>query len=108
MIKILLIIVIGYFAYQYLFGIESGCEKYASKYSCDYVINKANYDVYYWRNLNENDPKDNFYIASTTGLSACRDVAISYARSIKENWNSRAYVCVLKKDGKSMEKHRLL
>ena len=108
MFRIILALVVGYLIYENFWGEESGCKEYASRYSCDFVINKASYDVYYWKNLQDNDPNDNVLIASVIGLSACRDSAISYARSIRERWNLRAYVCVLKKDGKSMEKHRYL
>jgi hypothetical protein len=108
MIKFAAIMLIAYFCYQYIFGDETGCKEYASRYSCDYVINRASYDIYYWKNLYKNDPADNVYIGSVTGIVACRDSAIYFARAIKETWNSRAYICVLKKDGKSMEKHRYL
>lgn len=106
MLKVIIFAVVAYFVYANFFSIESGCEEYASRYSCDYVKNKASYDVYYWRNLKRNDPSDEKYIASVTGLSSCRSSAVSYARSINESWNERAYICVLKKDGRSMEKHR--
>ena len=106
MLKVIIVVVIAYFIYSNFFGIESGCDDYASRYSCDYVKTKASYDVYYWRNVQRNNPSDENYIASVTGLSACRDSAISYAHSIKEEWNNRSYICVLMKDGRSMEKHR--
>jgi hypothetical protein len=106
MLKFVIFAVIAYFVYTNFFGIESGCEEYASRYSCDYVKSKASYDVYYWQNVRRGDPSDEKYIASVTGLSACRSSAVSYARSINEEWNNRSYICVLKKDGRSMEKHR--
>lgn len=106
MAKIIIFSVIAYFAYANLFGIESGCKEYASRYSCDYVKYNANYHVYYWRNVSKSDASDSEYIASVTGLSACRSSAVFYARSIHEEWNDRSYICVLKKDGLSMEKHR--
>ncbi len=108
MFRIIILFVAGYLIYEHYFSADSGCEKYASRYSCDYVVNKALYDVYYWKNLQADEPTDNVLIGSVIGLSACRDSAIVYARSIRERWNNRAYVCVLKKDGKSMEKHRYL
>ena len=106
MLKVVVFAVIGYFVYINYFGIESGCEEYASRYSCNYVKNEASYDVYYWRNVRKDDPSDEKYIDSVIGLSACRDSAVSYARSINEEWNNRSYICVLMKDGRSMEKHR--
>ena len=92
----------------YFFSDETGCERYASKYSCAYVIDKARYDVYYWHNVQKSDPKDEKFIGSTIGLRACLDLAIRYAGSTGERWNSRAYICVLTKDGQNMEKHRYL
>lgn len=106
MLKVIIFAVIAYFVYSYFFGVESGCDEYASRYSCNYVKNEATYDVYYWRNIQRNDPSNEKYIASVTGLSACRGSAVSYARSINEEWNNRSYICVLVKDGRSMEKHR--
>ena len=106
MFKVIVCAAIAYFVYANFFGIESGCEEYASQYSCDYVKNKASYDVYYWRNVRNGDPSDEGYIASVTGLSACRNSAMSYARSKNEEWNYRSYICALKKDGRLMEKHR--
>ena len=103
--KIILLIILGYFSYQYLLGDKSGCDKYASKYSCGYVENKASYDVYYWHNLNNKSSE--IYIGSTIGLSACRDSAVDYINSINARWNNRAYICVLMDDGNSVEKHRL-
>lgn len=84
------------------------CEEYASQYSCDFVIKKANYDVYYWRNVSSGNESDNRYIGSTVGLEACKGIAMAHASAIGEEWNERAYVCGLMKDGNLMEKHRLL
>ena len=106
MFKFIFFAVIAYFVYGNYFGDESGCEEYSSRYSCDYVKSKASYDVYYWQNVRSNDPSDEKLIASVTGLSDCRNSAVSYANSIDEEWNDRAYICDLKKDGRSMEKHR--
>ena len=103
--KIILLIIIGYFSYQYLLGDKLGCDKYASKYSCGYVESKASYDVYYRHNLQSKSSER--YIGSTVGLSACRDFAVNYANSINTHWNNRAYICVLMDDGNSVEKHRL-
>ena len=70
MLKIIVFAVTSYFVYASFFRIESDCEEYASRYSCGYVKSKASYDVYYWRNVRRNDPSDEKYIASVTGLSA--------------------------------------
>jgi len=84
-----------------------GCEEYSSEYSCEFIITKANYDVYYWRNVAANDESDNRYIGSTVGLEACKGIAMAHASAIGEEWNERAYICGLVKDDKLMEKHRL-
>jgi hypothetical protein len=105
--KIILLLIVGYFTYQYLLGEESGCVKYSSSYSCDYVENKASYDVYYWHNVENGYPNDEKYIGSAIGLSSCHNFATNYAHSINAHWNNRAYICVLKKNGRNMEKHRL-
>lgn len=103
------VIFIGVVIFLWLkfFGDESGCEKYASKFSCSYVEEKANYEVYYWINVTEGDEKDNKYVGSAVGLQNCRDLAIGYSRRVKDQWSERSYVCALMKDGNRMEKHRL-
>jgi hypothetical protein len=106
--RLIILVIIGYFVYTNFFGEESGCEQYVSSYSCDYVEKKAQYEVWYWFNVGEDNPNDDRYIGTTNGLSSCRDLAVSYHR-INESfrpWNSRSYICVLMKDGKRMEKHR--
>lgn len=85
-----------------------GCDEYASQYSCDYVVNQATYEVWYWKNVFQGNEDDNIYIGSTVGLPECKSVAVNYADSIHEEWNERSYVCVLMKDGSRQEKHRLL
>jgi hypothetical protein len=105
--KVFLFIIVGYFAYQFLFGEESGCDKYSSRYSCDYVENKASYDVYYWRNVQNGNSEDEELIGSITSLSSCKAFATNYANFVNETWNNRSYICMLKMDGKNMEKHRL-
>ena len=97
-----------YFLYSTFLGEESGCDKYASKYSCSYVEKKANYDVYYWFDVSAGNAEDEKFIGSTVGLPACKSLAMSYARSHNQRWNDRSYICVLKKDGRNMEKHRLM
>lgn len=102
----ILIVVAG--IYYFFFSDESGCDKYASRYSCTYVVEKANYDVYFWHRVHEGNPSDERRIGSAVGLRACRDFALDYSRRIREVWNDRSYICMLVKDGKNMEKHRLL
>lgn len=102
----LILVVIG--IYYFFFSEHSGCDKYASKYSCDYVQNKAAYDVYYWRRVQEANPMDERFIGSTQGIRSCRDLARSHSVLIEDEWTERSYICVLKVEGKSMEKHRYL
>lgn len=93
---------------------ESGsCEKggvYSKQFTCEYVYNKATYDVYYWRYLNSD--KSERVVGTTVGLSACRDTAIYAHRNANEkmkqdlDWSERMYVCMLTKDGRDLEKHR--
>ena len=97
-----------YLIYTNFIGEESGCKKYASNFSCSYVEKRANYDVYYWRNISDGDEKDEKYIGSTVGLAQCKELAISHANYIHEGWNERSYICMLVKNGKNLEKHRLL
>jgi hypothetical protein len=87
---------------------SEGCSRYFSQYSCEYVEEKAEYDVYYWRNLYMENEADNRLIGRTLGLRQCKARATQYARIIGETWNERAYVCVLIKDGAYKEKHRLI
>jgi len=105
---LIIIAVICYFVYANFFGEESGCDRYASSYSCEYVEKKAQYEVWYWFNVEANNSSDERYIGTVTSLSSCRDAATSYHR-LNESfrpWNSRSYICVLIKDGNRMEKHR--
>jgi hypothetical protein len=97
-----------YLIYTNFFGEESGCQKYSSNFSCNYLEKKAAYDVYYWRNVSEDDRNDEKYIGSVLGILQCKNMAISYAEKIREAWNDRSYICLLVKEGKNMEKHRLL
>lgn len=103
--KMIWLILIGVIIYQYFGGSESGCAKYNSKYSCDYVESEASFDVYYWARLEKNDTDDNKYIGTVIGLKTCKSVALRYSESINETWNNRSYICVLYKDG-DIEKHR--
>ena len=107
MLRLIIIIVVAYFLYGYFLGEESGCEKYASKFSCTYVEEKATYEVFYWLRLQENNPANEQFVGLAEGLSGCRNMAISYSIAMKEQWNERAYICALLKDGRRLEKHRL-
>jgi len=106
--RIIFYAIIGFLIYTHYFGDESGCDQYASSHSCDYVEKKARYEVWYWIDVEKNNPRDERYIGSVTGLSNCRDMAISYHRMNESfrPWNSRSYICALVKDGRRMEKHR--
>jgi hypothetical protein len=75
------LLLIGSLAY-WASGAVSKCSYYASEYSCGYVKNRAHYDVYYWRNIADDDPNDERLIASSIGLEECRGKAIEYAASI--------------------------
>jgi hypothetical protein len=101
-------------------SINSGCDQYASKFSCSYVEKEATYKVYYWKDVFKNNENDNQFVGMATGLSQCRDTAIYAHRSEMEyrkrnwnswsesddNWSERSYICMLTKDGKDLEKHR--
>jgi hypothetical protein len=93
---------------------EAGtCDKggvYSKQFNCDYVYNKATYDVYYQRYLNSDNSLRQ--VGTTVGLSACRDTAIYAHRNAEEqmkqnlDWSERMYICMLTKDGRNLEKHR--
>jgi len=102
------LVILSFVAYKYFIDDEIGCDIYASKYSCKYIVEKATYDVYYWSNVSNNDPKDDKLVGTVKGLPACLAYATEYNNSLKQTWNERSYVCVLKKDGQSIEKHRYL
>nr|WP_283937618.1 hypothetical protein [Sphingomonas hankyongi] len=84
------------------------CSTYASDYSCSYVENDAEYEVWYWRNLDRDDDADETLIGRAVGLRMCEDNARAFAAAIGEDFNYRAYICVLMKDGMRMEKHRFI
>jgi hypothetical protein len=111
--------IVGIFFYNTSSGTASSntekglCEKggvYSKQFNCDYVYNKATYDVYYWRYLNSD--KSERQVGTTVGLSACRDTAIYAHRDANRQmnqdleWSERMYVCMLTKDGRNLEKHR--
>lgn len=85
-----------------------GCSKYASDYPCSYVEQRADYEVWYWQNLEADNDDDNHLIGHATGLQQCEDNARSFADVIGEVFDDRAYICALMDDGKRMEKHRNL
>lgn len=85
-----------------------GCGKHASAYPCSYVENEAEYEVWYWRNLEDDDPSDETLIGKAVGLRMCEDNAKAFAAATGEAFSYRAYVCVLMDDGRRMEKHRLI
>ncbi len=96
---------IGYWAYDTGYG---SCDDYASEYSCGYVIERAEYEVYYWQNFQNQNIADEISIGRVVGLRECKNTAMQYAAIIRESWNERAYICVLVDDGDFVEKHRLL
>lgn len=86
----------------------TSCDEYASDYSCSYVENEAEYEVWYWRNLESDNGADELLIGRAKGLKMCERNAQAFASAIGEIYNSRAYICILMDDGKRMEKHRWL
>lgn len=94
--------------YHFFSSDETGCDAYASKYACKYVVDKATYDVYYWANVSNGDPKDDKLVGTVQGLPACLAFAMDYNSRLNQKWNERSYVCRLKKDGQTMEQHRYL
>ena len=86
----------------------SGCSRYSSQFSCEYVEKKAEYYVWYWRRLEQKDERDNFMIGKAIGLHMCEFNARRYAAIIEEPFRHRAYICGLMKDERLIEKHRFL
>ncbi len=93
---------------------KGSCEKggvYSKQFNCEYIYNKATYNVYYWRYLNSD--KSEREVGTVVGLSACRDTAIYAHRDANQQmnqdlaWSERMYICMLTKDGRNLEKHRL-
>lgn len=83
------------------------CSKYASEYSCNYVENDAEYEVWYWRNVSDDNENENRLIGRARGLRMCEDNARTYASLTGGQFTHRSYSCVLMKDGRRMERHRL-
>mgnify|MGYP000914464605 CR=1 FL=1 len=108
LVLIPVLVILGFVIYHFFIDDETGCDTYASKYSCKYLVDKANYDVYYWANVSNGDPNDDKLVGTVKGLPACLAYATEYNNSLKQKWNERSYVCVLKKAGQIMEKHRYL
>lgn len=86
----------------------SGCEAYASEYSCGYVEDRATYEVWYWKNVEDDNEDDNLYIGEAVGLRMCEKNARAFAAAIDKPFVWRAYICVLMIDGQRVEKHRFL
>jgi hypothetical protein len=72
------------------------------------VVEKADYDVYYWKNVYNDNPEDERLIGRVKGLVECKNKALTHSVFVHEDWNDRAYICMLVKEGKNLEKHRLL
>jgi hypothetical protein len=75
MFQAIIFVVLAFWGWQTFFGDKSGCDEYASNYSCKYVTEKATYEVWYWFDVNKNNPDDDKYIGTAIGLSNCRNVA---------------------------------
>lgn len=108
MFQAIVFVVLAFWGWQTFFGDKSGCDEYASEYSCTYVTEKATYEVWYWFNVGENNSDDDKFIGTAVGLDSCRNVAMMYHRQNESfrPWNSRSYICILMEDGRRMEKHR--
>src|SRR3546814_4614099 len=61
--------VAGLAAWWYFGGRD--CDKYASEFSCSYVENDAEYEVWYWRDLESDDGADNILIGKAKGIEMC-------------------------------------
>ena len=61
------------------------CTEYASKYSCSYVENDAEYDVWYWRNVESDNAADEILIGRAKGLKMCEGNARAFAAAIGED-----------------------
>ena len=96
----------GLAAWWYFGG--GGCDRYASDYSCSHIVDDAEYEVWYWRNLDRDRADDNVLIGKAKGIKMCEYNARAFAAVIHDEWNYRSYICVLMDDGRRMEKHRSL
>jgi len=91
-----------------LFISSCGCSKYASDFTCSFVEKSADYEVWYWQNLENDNEADNKMIGHATGLKQCESNARIFALATGEEFQDRAYICILMIDGSRMEKHRNL
>ena len=103
-VKFILFVGVCYFIITRIFGNESGCSKYASEFSCKYVVEKATYDVFYTKDYLGTERR----IGATVGLLNCKNIALGYSAQLNDEWDEHKYICVLVKDGNYLEKHRLL
>jgi len=94
--------------FSFAFLSACGCSKYASDFSCSFVENRADYEVWYWRHVERDNESDNAMVGHATGLQQCEDNARAYAAALRESFQERGYICVLMQDGVRMEKHRNL
>jgi hypothetical protein len=108
MYKLFLIILIS-FSLSGCDGIDiGGCDKYASKHSCNYVENEATYNVLFYFPTRSSDSKE-YYVGTTKGLQQCGAQAKSYAfqkggGNASYDWG---YICCMQtKDSSCEEKHR--
>jgi hypothetical protein len=86
-------------------GDKTGCDVYASDYSCSFVENKATYNVLFYFP----EDKTERFIGQSKGLSQCYQLARNYAF---EKGNGRSdygwsYICCMQtEDSNCKEKHR--
>ena len=84
------------------------CTKYASSLPCAYVEHEAEYEIWYWRNVQEDNEEDNKLVGRAIGLHRCEENARAFAAAVGETFSDRSYICVLTQDGLPKEKHRLI
>ena len=113
---------------------EAGCPEYVSKFSCDYVENKAPFDVLLWvptyiakalgiHGFNTGEGYIEANVGGVIGVRSVKQKAISKYRQIvsmadqkfdnwdqsKYPWSDRLYIGMLKgPNGENLEKHRYL
>ena len=73
-----LLVTLGFVIYHLFIDDETGCDTYASKYSCKYIVEEATYDVYYWANVSNGNPDDDKLVGTVKGLPACLAHATEY------------------------------
>lgn len=101
-------------------NIKTGCQDYASDFSCDYIENKATYDVYYWKNLDSDADSNEVYIGQVVGLDNARNLAINYHEKLQQSlkkrhpdhvmvpWSDRMYIGMMLGPNGERQKHRYL